>query len=98
MSAQIGGDKLLGRKKTRCARGPNCFVTGLAGFLFTALSIAGSASWAGRPLVEILAELQAQGLALIYSNQVVTPDLRVRNEPVATKPIDRLQEVLKPLG
>jgi hypothetical protein len=55
-------------------------------------------TWAGRPLVDVLSELRSSGIPLIYSSQVVTPDLRVALEPSETQPMDRLREALKPLG
>ena len=39
-----------------------------------------------RPLAEALRELQARGLRLIYSDDVVTRDMIVRTEPRATEP------------
>ncbi|HYM33873.1 MAG TPA: hypothetical protein VET48_00685 [Steroidobacteraceae bacterium] len=55
-------------------------------------------AWVGRPLTEVLAELRASGISLVYSSQVVTPNLRVTVEPTATQPIEQLREALKPLG
>ncbi len=57
-----------------------------------------AATWAGRTLSDILAELRASGIPLIYSNQIVTPALRVNEEPAASTPLDRLREALRPLG
>jgi outer membrane cobalamin receptor len=54
--------------------------------------------WSGRPLIDVLEELRGGGLALLYSSQIVTRDLRVQNEPPPGPPLERLQQVLKPFG
>lgn len=59
---------------------------------------AGAAPYAGRPLVEVLRELQAGGLTLIYNDQLVPPALRVATEPTAAGGIELLQQILAPLG
>lgn len=51
--------------------------------------------FAGRPLAEALRELQARGLRLIYSDDVVTSDMIVRAEPRATQPRKILDELLR---
>lgn len=52
----------------------------------------------GRPLEEVLLELQAAGLRLVFTDQVVRPELRVRDEPTSSRPRDVLDEVLAPHG
>ena len=52
----------------------------------------------GRPLAVVLDELRLQGLDLIYSSALVTPDLVVTVEPSARRPRTRLDEILEPLG
>jgi hypothetical protein len=54
--------------------------------------------YAGRPLVDVLDELQRDGLRLIYSSAVVHPGLVVAKEPVAKRPRETLDEILEPLG
>ncbi len=57
---------------------------------------AASADAAGRSVVEVLAELRRGGLHLLYSNDLVTPDLKVIAEPASASPLDEAREVLKP--
>jgi hypothetical protein len=52
------------------------------------------ARFAGRPLTEALRELQSQGLKLIYSDDVVRPEMRVAVEPRARTPRRILDELL----
>jgi hypothetical protein len=66
--------------------------------LVCASEIASAEAWKGRPLADVLVELRSNGLPLIYSSQVVSPELRIASEPNASDPVDRLREVLKPLG
>ena len=54
--------------------------------------------YAGRPLVEVIEQLRASGLKILYSSAVVGADLRVTAEPVATEPRRILDEILAPLG
>ena len=54
--------------------------------------------YAGRPLVEVIEQLRATGLKILYSSAVVGPDLRVAAEPAATEPRRILDEILAPLG
>src|SRR4051812_17987469 len=64
--------------------------------LLCACELALAETWKGQPLSEILQQLRSAGLPLIYSSQVVTPELRIAAEPIATDPLDRLREALKP--
>lgn len=52
----------------------------------------------GRKLVDVLRELQADGLKLIYSSAVVGDELRVETEPATSDPRALLDEILPPLG
>ena len=52
----------------------------------------------GRPLAEVLEELRARGLRLVYSSAVVTPDFVVTVKPRSTRPRAQLDEILVPLG
>ena len=51
-----------------------------------------------RPLTEVLQELQLAGLNIIYSSEVVRPELVVDDEPKATDARAILDEILLPLG
>ena len=53
---------------------------------------------AGRPLGEALRLLQEQGLPLIFSSELVLPQMRVTSEPKATRPEDVVVEILRPHG
>jgi TonB-dependent receptor-like protein len=55
------------------------------------------ASYRGRPLTEVLAELRESGLHLILSSAVVSPELVVLEEPSAEEPRAILDQVLAPL-
>jgi hypothetical protein len=70
--------------------------------LFVALSLAGqsapSASLAGRPLADALTALQASGLKIVFSSELVRPEMKVGAEPKETSPRRRLDEVLRPHG
>ncbi|HEV8632095.1 MAG TPA: hypothetical protein VGV61_17405, partial [Thermoanaerobaculia bacterium] len=52
----------------------------------------------GRPLTEALQELQKQGLALVFTSRLVTPDMKVLAEPVASDPRARAEALLAPYG
>lgn len=58
----------------------------------------GTAQSEGRRLDEALADLQRRGLKIIYSNQVVRPDMRVQAEPRVTSLRRTLDELLSPHG
>jgi hypothetical protein len=55
-------------------------------------------SYAGRPLVEVIAELQHRGLTIIYSTDLVKPTMKVAEEPTATSDRAVLDEILVPHG
>src|SRR5262245_62024823 len=63
---------------------------GLAVALLSASAIAASAAqapanvlFAGRPLTDALHDLEAQGLKIVYSTELVRSDMRVIDEPRA---------------
>ncbi len=56
----------------------------------------GAPRFAGRPLADALRELQAGGLAIIYSDQLVRPEMRVLAEPRTRRPRAVLDEILAP--
>ncbi|MBZ0113340.1 MAG: TonB-dependent receptor [Thermoanaerobaculia bacterium] len=83
-------------------RGPAlCFVIAVV-----LLTVGASASerptpakpWEGRPLEAALLSLQESGLALLFSDRVVHPEMRVLTEPSETAPRARLEELLHPYG
>ena len=41
--------------------------------------------YAGRPLEEVLLELQANGVPLVFTSTVVTPEMRVTAEPTGAR-------------
>lgn len=76
---------------------------GLALTLAAALLLAGpvaaqSRHLLGLPLTEALARLQAEGLRIIYSSDLVHPDMRVAAEPSATWLHEVLEQLLAPHG
>jgi hypothetical protein len=54
--------------------------------------------YAGRPLPDVLAEINRTGLKLVFSSRVVTPEMRVRDEPKARDLRGVLDEILAPHG
>jgi hypothetical protein len=54
--------------------------------------------YAGRPLAEALRKLQQQGLAIVFTSRLVTPQMRVAAEPTARAPRQVLDELLAPHG
>lgn len=59
------------------------------------VAAAAQARYAGRPLAEALHDLESKGLRLIYSTDVVRPDMVVHAEPRATEPRRILDELLR---
>ena len=55
-------------------------------------------TFAGRRLEDVLRELEARGLRLVFSSELVTSDMRVRVEPRATAANEQLAELLAPHG
>lgn len=53
---------------------------------------------AGRRLDDALRALQAQGLRLVFSSELVTPAMRVESEPETSSPHARLLALLRPHG
>src|SRR5918993_2259385 len=53
--------------------------------------------YAGRPLVEVLQDLNRRGLRIVFSTSLVPPALRVSAEPSGT-PREILDQVLQPHG
>lgn len=59
------------------------------------LILASVRHYAGLPLADALRDLESQGLRLVYSDDVVTRDMIVKNEPRATEPRRVLDELLR---
>lgn len=55
-----------------------------------------AATYAGRPLVDVIAELQQRGLTVVYSTDLVKRSMRVVAEPLATSDRALLEEILAP--
>ena len=59
------------------------------------IAASAQARYAGRPLIDALHDLESKGLHLIYSNDVVRPEMMVRAEPRASEPRRILDELLR---
>lgn len=57
-----------------------------------------SQAHAGRPLADILLSFQSQGLTVVFTSELVRPEMRVATEPAARDPRQALDEVLAPFG
>src|SRR5262245_49360083 len=53
-------------------------------------------SYAGRPVADVLQELQGPELRIIFSTDLVKPAMRVLAEPKSTGPKDIAREILEP--
>jgi Ca-activated chloride channel family protein len=51
--------------------------------------------YAGRPLGDVLRELQATGLNIVFSSEIVQPTMKVLAEPKAVLPREVLDEILR---
>ena len=70
----------------------------LLGLALLATRGAGEAVTPGQTLTEALAELQSEGLRLVFSDRVVRPDMSVQTAPSSTAPRAVLDEILSPHG
>ena len=52
----------------------------------------------GLELEQAIERLEARGLSILYSSDLVTPGLIVTAEPTATEPLEILKQIVKPLG
>lgn len=52
----------------------------------------------GAPLIQALRQLERDGLALVYSSHVITPDLKILGPVTAGNPRAQLDELLRPHG
>ena len=77
-------------------------MTSCALILLLALTQAGAETvivpLAGRQLGDALRLLQDRGVQLIFSSELVLPQMRVMSEPKAARPEDALIEILRPHG
>jgi hypothetical protein len=67
------------------------------GACFSLPSTAGP-PYAGRSLRDVLADLESQGLQLIYNDRRVPAELKVATEPAPGRPEEVLARLLAPLG
>jgi hypothetical protein len=65
---------------------------------FANIAAAESPRFAGRGLDDALRLLQRQGLPIVFSSEIVTPDMRVAAEPHSTTPRQQLEELLAAHG
>lgn len=62
-------------------------------------AVAGAAApWLGKPVVEMLREIERAGTDIAWSSQLVPDDLLINFEPAAEAPLNALLQVLEPLG
>jgi len=66
--------------------------------LLLALLQAPQLNLAGKPLAEALREIQAQGVTIIFTEELVRPDMKVREQPKSTRLVDIVNEILAPHG
>jgi hypothetical protein len=66
--------------------------------LFTGAAIAAADEFRGLQLEQALARLEARGLSILYSSDLVTAELIVTVEPTTTDPREILAEIVRPLG
>jgi Ca-activated chloride channel family protein len=62
----------------------------------TTVAAQAAGRYAGRPLADVLRDLQSRGLNVVFSSELVRPEMRVAAEPTSTTPRKILDEVLEP--
>jgi CarboxypepD_reg-like domain len=83
-----------------------CYYTQVGTALVISLLLAATAvaqsdtpkKFEGRPLADVLKELQALHLNIVFSSELVKPEMRVASEPKSAVPRRILDEILRPLG
>src|SRR5262245_1660177 len=65
---------------------------------WAAVAAADQPAFSGRPLEDALRLLQRAGLPIVFSSEVVKPDMRVPAEPHSRSPRQQLDELLRPHG
>jgi len=74
-------------------------LTALPALIFCLSALAAEAAhWQGEPLIDLLDELNKQGLQVIYSSALVSDEWLVSLEPDLSDPVDGLKSVLRPFG
>lgn len=53
---------------------------------------------AGKPLTEALQRIQARGITIVFTADLVRPDMKVREQPKSTRLTDIVNEILAPHG
>ena len=79
-------------------KNPDYVVRARDGYV-AATALPGSTSgvkYAGRPLGDVLRELQDTGLNIVFSSEIVRPTMKVLSEPKAVLPREVLDEILRP--
>ena len=64
--------------------------------LYAGTTVAAGPHYKGRSLVEAIATLEATGLVIYYSSDLIRPWMSVKTEPAAAEPKDVLAEILEP--
>ena len=95
--AQTRPPMIRRRQRTRVRRFALAWVVFCIG-ASAAFAQSTSGTLVGRRLEEALRIVQAHGLRLVFSSQLVTPEMRVRVEPRASSPRAQLDELLAPHG
>jgi hypothetical protein len=72
----------------------------LAAIVWLAANVAAqdASAFAGKPLGEVLRALQAAGVNLVFSSELVRPEMRVAAQPKASRGEPLLRELLQPHG
>jgi TonB-dependent receptor-like protein len=73
-------------------------LVGAGAVIVAPAATAAGGPYAERPLAEALRKLQQQGLAIVFTSRLVTPQVRVTAEPTARAPRQVLDELLAPHG
>lgn len=66
--------------------------------LFGAATVALASDFAGRSLEEVISALEERGLSILYSSDLVKPEMRVEKAPSASEPRPLLEEIVRPHG
>ena len=53
---------------------------------------------AGKPLAQALQEIEAYGITIVWSEDLVRPEMKVREQPKSTRLADIVNEILAPYG
>ncbi len=86
------------RRPTRAARFAAAAILALSVAALDVIAQSRPELLAGRRVEEALRLLQARGLRIVFTSELVTPDLRVQSEPKEQSAREQLAELLKPHG